>query len=65
MFKRRSKQSEDEFDDYAFDGDLEQSGRRGALPGGLVALLVILIVLGVLAALDFLGYQFWRSSMPV
>lgn len=65
MFKRRSKQSDDEFDDYAFDGDLEQSGRRGALPGGLVALLVILIVLGVLAALGFLGYQFWRATTPV
>lgn len=63
MFRRR-KQSEDEFDNYAFDDALEQTERSG-LPRSLIALLAILIGIAGLAGLGFLGYQVWQSSTPV
>ncbi|HRQ41831.1 MAG TPA: hypothetical protein PLD25_28240 [Chloroflexota bacterium] len=65
MFKRRSKQSEDEFDDYLFDDNLETFGKRGSLPASLKAVIIVLVIGGVLLALGLLGYQFWRSGTPV
>jgi hypothetical protein len=65
MLGRRNKQSEDEFDDYSFDDDLEKLGKRGSLPASLKAVIVVLVVAGVLLALGLLGYQFWQSSTPV
>ncbi|MCL4266927.1 MAG: hypothetical protein KJ069_27355 [Anaerolineae bacterium] len=65
MFRRHDKQAEDEFDDYSFDDDLEKLGKRGSLPASLKAVIVVLVAVGVLLTLGFLGYQLWRANTPV
>lgn len=62
---RRRSQTDIEFEVESFADELDSMGSMSALPSGFVLFLMMLIIIALIVAGSFGGWQLWQSRTPV